>query len=202
MVESQLKARDIVHPKVLEVMGRLKRHEFIPEELRKNSYADHPIHIGQEQTISQPYIVALMTQLLDPSASDRVLEIGTGSGYQTAVLKELGCDVYSIEYRPALFQKAVQALARLGYSTDHIKTGNGYLGWADAAPFDKIIVTAACRNVPEPLLAQLKDPGIMVFPCGEWEQNLVQLRKKNGKVNEREITKVRFVPLAGETERS
>ena len=195
MVDTQLKRRNITQENVLKAFLKIPRHEFVPNELKKFSYEDRPLHIGEEQTISQPYIVALMTSLLELSPTDRVLEIGTGSGYQTAILFELAGEVYSLEIRPSLFNSAVKTLKRFGYAEDHLKLSDGNLGWPEKQPFDKMMLTAAVKAPPPALVDQLKDPGLMVYPCGGWEQILILLKKNNGKVTEREITTVRFVNM-------
>ena len=157
MVAFQLQARDIVDPVVLEVMGRVPRHLYVPEAMRASAYEDRPLPIGEGQTISQPYIVAYMTQALDLEPGDRVLEIGTGSGYQAAVLAEIVQEVYTIEIVRVLAGKAGALLSRLGYENVHVRTGNGYFGWPGEAPFDAIIVTAAPGHVPQALVDQLAD---------------------------------------------
>lgn len=199
MVETQIKRRNITRENVLEAMRKVPRHEFVPDDLKKFAYEDRPLHIGEEQTISQPYIVALMTSLLEISPADRVLEIGTGSGYQTAILLELTKEVYSIETRPALCQQAIETLKRLTYPTENIRLGDGNLGWPERQPFDKILLAAAVKVPPPLLVDQLKDPGLMIYPCGAWEQVLILLKKSNGKITEREITAVRFVSMVTPT---
>ena len=182
-------------------MGRVPRHEFVPERLRGEAYQDHPLPIGHGQTISQPYIVAFMTQELDPKPTDRVLEIGTGSGYQAAVLAEMVSEVYTIEIVAELAQRATADLKRLGYTNVHVRAGDGYKGWAEAAPFDAIIVTCAPERVPEPLAAQLKEGGRMIIPVGAgWGQDLVLLRKRGGKIERSTVLPVRFVPMTGEAQ--
>lgn len=186
---------------VLRVMGKVKRHEFVPEQLREQAYDNHPLPIGYGQTISQPYIVALMTDLLDLEPADVVLEIGTGSGYQAAVLAELAGRVYTIEIVEPLFRQVTERLSRLGYSKASTKLGDGYFGWEEHAPFDAIIVTAAASHVPPPLIAQLKPGGRMVIPVGGsfLTQYLLLIEKTTGgEVVTRQITPVRFVPLTGE----
>jgi protein-L-isoaspartate(D-aspartate) O-methyltransferase len=200
MVAEQLVApgRDITNARVLTVMGRIPRHEFVPERLRRDAYADHPLPIGHGQTISQPYIVAFMTERLEPKPTDRVLEIGTGSGYQAAVLSELVARVYTIEIIDELAQRAAADLKRLGYTNAHVRAGDGYLGWKEAAPFDAVIVTCAPERVPQPLIDQLKEGGRMIIPVGStWNQELVLLHKRGGKLEQHEVLPVRFVPMTG-----
>jgi protein-L-isoaspartate(D-aspartate) O-methyltransferase len=199
MVEQQLKPRDIKNDRVLAAMAKVPREEFIPADARADAYEDGPLPIGYDQTISQPYIVAFMTQQLRPQTSDRVLEIGTGSGYQAAILAELVKEVYSVEIVGPLAKGAEETLARLGYKNIHLKVGDGYKGWPEEAPFDAIIVTCAPDKVPQPLVDQLKDDGRMVIPVGErFAQQLYLLEKKNGQLKESVTLPVRFVPMAGE----
>ena len=196
MVEQQLKARDIKDERVLAAMGKVPRDAFVPPESRNASYEDGPLPIGYDQTISQPYIVAFMTQQLRPQTSDRVLEIGTGSGYQAAILAELVKEVYSVEIVEPLAKGAEATLARLGYKNVHVKVGDGYKGWPEEAPFDAIIVTCAPDKVPQPLTDQLKDGGRMIIPVGErFAQELYLLEKKNGQLKESVTLPVRFVPM-------
>jgi protein-L-isoaspartate(D-aspartate) O-methyltransferase len=197
MVELQLQRRDIYDPAVLEAMRRVPRHEFVLPEDRAQAYGDHPLSIGYEQTISQPYIVASMTQELHVKKSSRVLEIGTGCGYQTAVLAELCDHVYTIECIPELLADATARLNRLGYRNITCRAGDGSLGWPEHAPFDGILVAAAATDIPAPLLKQLADPGRMVIPVGAhlFNQQLVQIEKKNGRLTRTELYGVRFVPL-------
>jgi len=199
MVEQQLKPRDIKDDRVLAAMAKVPREEFIPADARADAYEDGPLPIGYGQTISQPYIVAFMTQQLRPQMSDRVLEIGTGSGYQAAILAELVKEVYSVEIVEPLAKGAEATLAHLGYKNIHLKVGDGYKGWPEEAPFDAIIVTCAPDKVPQPLVDQLKDDGRMVIPVGErFAQELYLLEKKNGQLKESVTLPVRFVPMAGE----
>jgi protein-L-isoaspartate(D-aspartate) O-methyltransferase len=195
MVKEQLAGRDITDKRVLDIMRSVPRHEFVPKELRPLAYADHALHIGHEQTISQPYIVALMTQALAPKAEDRVLEVGTGSGYQAAVLAKLVRDVYSIEIVEPLARRAAADLARLGFTNVHTKAGDGYAGWPEHAPFDAIIVTCAPEKIPPPLVEQLKEGGRMVIPVGREDQRLYLMEKRDGVMREREMIPVRFVPM-------
>ena len=201
MVAEQLVApgRDITNARVLAVMGRVPRQEFVPERLRRQAYSDYPLPIGQGQTISQPYIVAFMTEKLEPKPTDRVLEVGTGSGYQAAVLAELVAQVYTIEIIQELAQRAAADLKRLGYTNVHVRAGDGYLGWPEAAPFDAIIVTCAPQQVPQPLVNQLKEGGRLIIPVGRlWNQELVLLHKRDGKLEQHAVLPVSFVPMTGE----
>ena len=184
-------------------MGKVPREEFVPENARANAYTDEPLPIGYDQTISQPYIVAFMTQQLRPQQKDHVLEIGTGSGYQAAILAELVGEVYSIEIIDPLAKKAEATLQRLGYKNVHVKTGDGYKGWPEHAPFDAIIVTCAPDHVPQPLIDQLKQNGRMIIPVGGLgDQSLYLLEKKNGKLERQAVLPVRFVPMAGEAQKT
>jgi len=198
MVERDLKGRDITDPRVLEVMGRVPRHLFVDKSLQSKAYADHPLPIGEGQTISQPYIVALMTDLLDLKRTDRVLEVGTGSGYQAAVLAELAAKVYSIEIVEPLGTRAAKLLGELGYHNVEVRVGDGYGGWPAAAPFDAIIVTAAPTTIPQPLIDQLKPGGRMIIPVGgsfEGQQLLLVHKNPDGSATTRRTLPVRFVPL-------
>ena len=199
MVEDDLRSRDITDPKVLEVMGRIARHRFVPERLADSAYADHPLPIGHNQTISQPYIVALMTQLAECKPQSRVLDIGTGSGYQAAVLGELCKEVYSIEILKPLAEEAGKRLKALGYKNIEVRHGDGYRGWPEHAPFDVIIVAAAPPEVPPPLVEQLSPGGRLVLPVGRFFQQLVVIEKdKDGTVRRKPNIPVRFVPMTGE----
>jgi protein-L-isoaspartate(D-aspartate) O-methyltransferase len=201
MVQSQLADRDIRDARVLAAMAKVPRHEFVPESLRDQAYEDRPLPIGHAQTISQPYIVAFMTERLTPAPTERVLEIGTGSGYQAAVLAELVSEVYSIEILEPLHQQARATLERLGYRNVHLKCGDGYRGWNEHAPFDAIIVTCAPDHVPKPLTDQLKEGGRMIVPVGESNnQELVLLEKHEGNLRRTAVLPVRFVPMTGEAE--
>ena len=203
MVDEQLRtdARGITNPAVLKAMATVPRHEFVPARLRPYAYEDRPLPIGHGQTISQPYVVAFMTEKLQAQANDRVLEIGTGSGYQAAILSGLVREVYSIEIVEALARQAASDLARLGYRNIRVRHGDGYQGWPEAAPFDAIIVTCAPDHVPQPLIDQLRDGGRMVIPVGEpGEQNLYLLRKRGAKLEREAILPVRFVPMTGTAE--
>jgi protein-L-isoaspartate(D-aspartate) O-methyltransferase len=199
MAQQQLKARGINDGRVLAAMAKVPREEFVPPESRGASYADGPLPIGYGQTISQPYIVAFMTEELRLKPSDRVLEIGTGSGYQTAILAELVAEVYTIEIVEPLAKNAEATLQRLGYKNVHAKAGDGYKGWPEGAPFDAIIVTCAPDRVPQPLTDQLKDGGRMIIPVGErFAQQLYLLEKKTGHLKESAVLPVRFVPMTRE----
>lgn len=201
MVELQLKSagRDITHPGVLNAMGNVPRHEFVPESQREEAYTDRPLAIGHGQTISQPYVVAFMTEQLDPHPTDKVLEIGTGSGYQAAVLSALVAEVYTIEIVKPLAERAEAALKRLGYGNVRVRIGDGYRGWPEAAPFDAILVACAPDKVPEPLVNQLKEGGRMVIPVGpSFNQMLYLLTKRGGKLEQVAVLPVRFVPMTGE----
>jgi protein-L-isoaspartate(D-aspartate) O-methyltransferase len=203
MVQQQLIApgRDITNRAILEVMGRIPRHEFVPPRLREEAYQDHPLPIGHGQTISQPFIVAFMTQQLDPKPSDRVLEIGTGSGYQAAVLAAVVKEVFTIEIVESLTRRAEADLQRLGCTNVHVRAGDGFQGWPTAAPFDAVIVTCAPERVPKPLVDQLKEGGRMIIPVGPlYAQNLYLLRKEAGKVRQETVLAVRFVPMTGANE--
>lgn len=197
MVELQLKGRDIDDPSALRAMATVPRHRFVPERLQSQAYLDFPLPIGFGQTISQPYIVAYMTQAIHPEPHHRVLEIGTGSGYQAAVLAELVEQVFTIEIVPELAESAGRRLRGLGYDKVVTREGDGYHGWPDAAPFDAIVVTAAAEFIPPPLLQQLKDGGRMIIPVGSpfHVQHLTLVEKKEGRITTRLLLPVRFVPL-------
>jgi protein-L-isoaspartate(D-aspartate) O-methyltransferase len=197
MVARQLQRRDITDPGVLIAMGKVPRHRFVPEALAAQAYGDHPLPIGEGQTISQPYIVALMTQWAEVKPGDKVLEVGTGSGYQAAVLGELTDRVFSIELRPELARLAAMRLQELGYARVRVKSGDGYLGWPEEAPFDAILVTAAAPRMPPAFAAQLKEGGRLVIPLElpYGDQTLVRWRKVRGKLVSEASLPVRFVPL-------
>ncbi|SYZ74397.1 Protein-L-isoaspartate O-methyltransferase [Candidatus Zixiibacteriota bacterium] len=201
MVETQLIPRDISDDRVLAAMGKVKRHLFIPKEFRAEAYTDGPLPIGQDQTISQPYIVALMTELLKIDSSCRILEIGTGSGYQAAILGEIGKMVYSIEIIPSLADRAERLLDSLGYKNVEVRTGDGYLGWPEKAPFDAVIVTAAAPKIPQPLIDQLNVGGRMVIPVGDFSQELYLIEKTKDGVIKKAVIPVRFVPMTGEVQK-
>jgi protein-L-isoaspartate(D-aspartate) O-methyltransferase len=201
MVEDQIAGRGVRNETVLAAMRKVPRHEFVPAPERARAYRDSPLPIGEGQTISQPYIVALMTELVRPDRSDRVLEIGTGSGYQAAVLAEIVDHVYTIELEPSLAASAAKVLSRLGYENVTVRAGDGYAGWKEHAPYDVVIVTAAPDHIPEPLLEQLAPGGVMVAPVGPIfaTQQLRLIEKdENGKIGSRDVAAVRFVPLRRE----
>jgi len=196
MVRNQIQARGIDDPRLLEAFRTVKRHRFVPEASRDIAYTDQPLSIGYKQTISQPYIVAFMTEVLDVEASEKVLEVGTGSGYQAAILGELCRAVYTIEIVEALGESARERLDRLDYDNVHVKIGDGYEGWPEHAPYDGIIVTCSPTHVPEPLKDQLAEGGRMIIPVGKrYTQELVRLRKKDGELKEESVLPVRFVPM-------
>lgn len=205
MVESQLKSpgRGIRDARVLQAMATVPRHEFVPPALRHLAYEDHPLPIGEGQTISQPFIVAFMTEQLRPKANDRVLEVGTGSGYQAAVLASLVKTVFTIEIVEPLARRAEADLKRLGYTNVSVRAGDGYAGWPEAAPFDIIIVTCAPDHVPAPLVEQLKEGGKMIIPVGTASegQNLVLLEKRENRLRQGTVLPVRFVPMTGAAEK-
>lgn len=200
MVHKQIEARGVKHQPTLRAMRKVERHLFVPLSYQNRAYDDTPLPIGYGQTISQPFIVATMTQLLEPKATDRVLEIGTGSGYQAAVLAEIVDKVYTIEIVKELGEKTKKLLSKLGYNNVEVIIGDGYKGLEAKAPFDAIIVTAAVEEIPPPLLKQLKDGGKMIIPIGSSfaVQTLVLVRKKGGKIHKTNLTKVRFVPFTRE----
>lgn len=198
MVESQIKARGIKDPRVLDAMVRVKRHLFVPSEIRRFAYDDSPLPIGLGQTISQPYIVALMTELLAPKKTERILEIGTGSGYQAAILAELAKEVYTIEIFEPLARQSEELLKELNYKNIKVKFGDGFIGWPEFSPFDAIIVTCAPEKIPPPLLEQLAQGGRLVIPVGKQRQELKLLRKTKAGIIETNIIPVRFVPMLRE----
>lgn len=198
MVEQQLRARGIANERVLEAMEHVPRHEFVPGPWRELAYEDRPLPIGYDQTISQPYIVAFMTEVVDPQPNQRILEIGAGSGYQTAVLAELAGEVYSVELLPQLAERAKKTLTALGYRNVHVRQGDGYLGWKEKGPFDSIVVTCGSADVPEALIEQLKPGGVMIIPVGTvGGEQMLQLfvKQLDGAVEMRNQMPVRFVPL-------
>jgi protein-L-isoaspartate(D-aspartate) O-methyltransferase len=198
MIDEHIKARGIRNTRVLEAMRTVPRHEFVAEEYKRSAYSDVPLPTSQGQTISQPYIVALMTELADPKSDHRTLEVGTGSGYQAAILSGLVRNVYSIELLPALAASAKERLERLGYKNVQVRQGDGYLGWPEHAPFDSIVVTAGATEIPQPLVDQLKPGGRMIIPVGDasLDQILKVVEKDTaGKVSVRDVIPVRFVPL-------
>lgn len=199
MVERDLRGRGIKDQRVLEVMGHVPRHLFVSEKQRAFAYQDRPLPIGEGQTISQPYVVALMTKLLELQGSEKVLEVGAGSGYQAAILSRLAQEVYTIEILPALAERAKETLARLGYTNIRVKAGDGFFGWEEKAPFDAILVTAAAEKIPDPLWRQLREDGRLVMPMGEEgrTQRLIRVRKRAGRPQVENITEVLFVPMTG-----
>ena len=202
MVQRQLVTRGVNDQRVLAAMAKVPREEFVASESRTASYEDRPLPIGYGQTISQPYMVAFMTEQLRLKPSDRVLEVGTGSGYQAAILAELVSEIYSIEIVEPLAKNAETTLQRLGYKNVHLKIGDGYKGWPETAPFDAIIVTCAPDKVPQPLVDQLKDGGRMIIPVGNrFAQELYLLEKKNSQLKQSVTLPVRFVPMASEAEK-
>jgi len=203
MVKNDLKGRDITDKKVLSVMGKVKRHLFVDKGLQNVAYNDYPLSIEEGQTISQPYIVALMTQHLNLNPNDKVLEIGTGSGYQAAVLAELVDQVYSVEINKKLAEKSSLKLRELGYHNVNVKQGDGYLGWPEYSPFDAVIVTCAAKHIPPPLTKQLKEGGRLIMPVGSTflYQTLTLITKVKGELKVEHISGVRFVPMVGEAEK-
>ncbi|MEN6576631.1 MAG: protein-L-isoaspartate(D-aspartate) O-methyltransferase [Phycisphaerales bacterium] len=205
MVAVQIQARGVRDPNVLRAMRSVPRHAFVPESLRGLAYADHPLDIGHDQTISQPYIVAFMTEALALDPNSVVLEIGTGSGYQAAVCAEIAREVYSVEILEPLAKSAIEALTKLGYGNVHVRVGDGFYGWPDKGPFDAIIGTAAAQEVPPPLIEQLKPGGRMILPVeGEHGfQHLILLTKdEGGQLHRKAVMPVRFVPMTGRSRRS
>jgi protein-L-isoaspartate(D-aspartate) O-methyltransferase len=203
LVAETIEARDVKDPRVLAAMRKVPRHEFVPGELRGRAYEDNPLPIGEGQTISQPYIVALMTQLAEIAPNEKILEIGTGSGYQAAILGELAAEVYSIEIVEPLARRAEETLARLGYRNVHVRAGDGYRGWPDKAPFDAILLTAAPPEIPQPLLDQLAVGGRLVAPIdvpGTEGQDLVVVSRTASGYQRKSVLPVRFVPMTGEAQ--
>ena len=200
MVERQIRSRGVSDQAVLQAMERVPRHAFVPDEYLSQAYADHPLPIGYGQTISQPYIVALMTELLQLTSDDRVLEIGTGSGYQAAILGEVVDEVYTVEIIEELAGRAAQVLKEQGYDNVHVRHADGYYGWEEHAPYDAIIVTAAPDHIPQPLVQQLKEGAKLVIPVGPpgGYQTLWEISKVDGEIQKRNVTGVLFVPLTGE----
>jgi len=198
MVREQLRARDITDDRVLTAMGRVPRHEFVPPSLQARAYTDRPLPIGRGQTISQPYVVALMTQLLELRADERVLEVGTGSGYQAAILSELCHEVYTVEIDSELAADAARVLQRLGYQNVHVRSGDGFYGWPEEAPFDAVIITAAAPRIPERLVDQLREGGRLTMPLGAgMSQQLVLGIKRAGRLSLQQAGGVLFVPMTG-----
>jgi protein-L-isoaspartate(D-aspartate) O-methyltransferase len=199
MVLSQIRSRGISNNKVLKAMSEVLRHNFVPKELASQAYRDHPLPIGEGQTISQPYIVALMTESLELKGPERVLEIGTGSGYQAAILANIAKEVYTIEIREKLFSKTNQTFGALGFTDIKTRHADGYFGWPEAAPFDCIMITAAIDHIPPPLLKQLKDGGRLILPLGNpfSYQSLSLVTKHGEDYTVKQITGVLFVPMTG-----
>jgi len=198
MVETQIKGRGVRDERVLSAMLNVERHRFVPKEYESQAYADRPLPIEEGQTISQPYIVALMTELLELKGEEKVLEVGTGSGYQAAILAELAKEVYTIEIVETLASTAKILLFEQGYRNIQVKAGDGYLGWPEVAPFDAIIVTCAPDHIPKPLMEQLKEGGRLVVPVGAHSQELKKIVKKSGKIETTDVLPVIFVPMTGE----
>lgn len=202
MVKEQVAMRGVTDERVLTAMRKVQREQFVPEEIRGRSYSDGPLPIGYDQTISQPFVVAFMTEKLRLRPTDRVLEIGTGSGYQAAILAELAAKVYTIEIVEPLGKSAAATLQRLGYKNVQVKIGDGYKGWPEHAPFDAVIVTCAPERVPQPLIDQTKEGGRIVIPVGPaGDQTLYLLEKRNGRLEQRNVLPVSFVPMTGEASR-
>ena len=200
MVETQIVARGIRDPRVLEAMRTVPRHLFVPAAEEASSYDDRPLPIGSGQTISQPYVVAFMAEQLRLTGKEKVLEIGTGSGYSTAILAALAAKVFSIEIRPELSRQAKELLEKLGVRNVELKAADGYRGWPEEAPFDAILVTAAPEQIPPPLLEQLAPEGRMVIPVGAFYQELKVIKRQGGGYSEKSVLPVRFVPFVGEAE--
>ena len=199
MVENQIVSRGINDARVIKAMLKVKRHLFVPKEYLDSAYSDKPIPIEKEQTVSQPYMVALMTELLNPSPGKKILEIGTGSGYQSAILAETGCDLYTIEIIEDIAANARKTLEKLGYSNIKYRIGDGYKGWEKNAPFEGIIVTAAPADIPDKLIEQLSQGGRMIIPVGDLSQELLLIENTNEGVKRKKITAVRFVPMTGQS---
>jgi protein-L-isoaspartate(D-aspartate) O-methyltransferase len=198
MVERHLVDRGIKDPRVLDAFRTVPRHKFLPPESRRQAYDDESIPIGEGQTITPPYDVAFMTEMLQPKPTDKIYEVGTGSGYQAAILSRVVKDVYSVEIKPPLGKRAAQVLKEVGYTNVHTRIGDGYQGWPDQAPFDAIIVTCAPQAIPQPLIDQLKDGGRMVIPVGDRFNQMVYLvTKKDGKLTTKELRPTLFVPMTG-----
>jgi len=197
MVAEQVAARDVRDERTLEAMRKVPRHLFVPPEMAGQAYDDHPLPIGHGQTISQPYIVAFMTEALGLKGGETVLEVGTGSGYQAAVLAQIAARVYTVEIVAPLADEARERLRRLGYTNVEVRAGDGYLGWPEAAPFDGIMITAAAPRVPEPLERQLKDGGRLILPVGDEWQELVLVTRRGAHFEEKRVLPVRFVPMTG-----
>lgn len=198
MIEDQIKSRGVKDSKVLDAMFRVSRHAFVSEDLQDVAYSDQPLPVGEGQTISQPYMVALMTELLHLEGDERVLEIGTGSGYQTAILAELAGEVYTIEIVESLMERSKKLLDELGYENIKFRSDDGYFGWEEHAPFDVIIVTCGPDNIPQPLVDQLAEGGCLVIPIGSMYQVLTIVEKVEGKIKKHKSISCRFVPMTGQ----
>jgi len=203
MIEGDIKGRGITDKKVIHAMSKIERHLFVNKSLMNMAYEDHPLPIGEGQTISQPYVVALMTEALNLKSTDKVLEIGTGSGYQAAVLAEIVSEVYTIEIRKNLAEKTEKLLKVLGYENIKVKYGDGYFGWEEYGPFDAIIVTASANHIPSPLIKQLKEGGRLIIPLGStlYYQILTMAIKKRGQLDLTQMDAVSFVPMSGEAQK-
>ena len=203
MIENHIKGRGIKDRRVLDIMGKIPRHLFVDEHVRDRAYGDHPLPIGEGQTISQPYVVALMTEALQLKPTDRVLEIGTGSGYQAAVLAGIVKEVYTIEIRKSLAAQAENRLKDLGYTNVKVKYADGYFGWEEFAPFDAIIITASANHIPPPLIRQLKEGGRLILPLGStvYYQTLTLATKRKGDLDVQQMGAVAFVPMIGESDK-
>ena len=201
MVKDQIESREVRDPLTLAALRKVPRHLFVPGDSQGLAYEDHPLPIGHGQTISQPYIVAFMTEALGLAGGETVLEVGTGSGYQAAVLAEIAARVYSVEIVEPLAREAAERLARLGYRNVEVRAGDGYQGWPEAAPFDGIMVTAAAPRIPEGLKRQLKEGGRLIIPVGDEYQELIVVTRKGEAFEERSVLPVRFVPMTGEVRR-
>jgi len=203
MIENHIKGRGIKDRRVLDIMGKIPRHLFVDEHVRDRAYGDHPLPIGEGQTISQPYVVALMTEALQLKPTDRVLEIGTGSGYQAAVLAGIVKEVYTIEIRKSLAAQAENRLKDLGYTNVKVKYADGYFGWEEFAPFDAIIITASANHIPPPLIRQLKEGGMLILPLGStvYYQTLTLATKRKGDLDVQQMGAVAFVPMIGESDK-
>ncbi len=202
MVEYQIISRGVKDERVLKAMREVPRHEFVPDRVKTFAYEDHPLPIGENQTISQPYIVAFMTELLELKGNEKILELGSGSGYQAAILSRVSGEVYTIEIIEPLAERARKTLEDLGFSNVHVKRADGFNGWPEEAPFDRIIITFAVPEIPPPLIQQLAEGGILVAPEGDWHQEIVILRKENGKIKKERSIPVRFVPMLREKDKS
>ena len=201
MIQEQIVARGVRSPAVIDALRAVKRHLFVPANVRSQSYSDGPLPIGEGQTISQPYIVALMTELLNAGKTSKILEIGTGSGYQAAILGQICGEVYTIEIVDVLCRRSADLLKELGYDNVFVRCGDGFAGWPEKAPFDGIIVTAAPPDVPPPLIEQLAEGGRLVIPVGVNWQELKVLTRENGKIKTKDVIPVRFVPMTGEAQK-